>query len=129
MMYLKRIFPAVAVVALVLSLSGVGAFALDVKVRPSEPTGFKLVNAHTNEGSRGYLILEAGIQNTTQQAVENVLVFIVAKGLDGKEVNRVYTIVDPPLPLKPGDIGNVRISILTWRIPLSVIEYKVVGLL
>jgi len=128
-MYSKKIFLALTVFTLVFGLSGVGALAWDVQVRESEFTGFKLVDVRTKQESKGFLILEAGIQNTTKYSVRNVLVFIVAKGLDGKEVNRVYTIVNPPLPLKAGDSGNVRISILTRREPLTVLEYKVVGLL
>ena len=129
MMYSKRIFLVLAVVTLAWSVSGVEALAGDVKVLESEFTGFKLVDVRTKLGPRGFLILEAGVKNTTKQSVENVLVFIVAKGKDGKEVKRVYTIVKPPLPLESGAKGNVSISILTGRVPLSAIEYKVVGLL
>ena len=118
-----------AAVTLVWSVSIVGARAGDVKAVESEFTGFKLMDVRTEQGERGFLILEATVKNMTKHPVENVLVFIVAKGIDGKEIRRVYTIVKPPLPLEPGAAGNVRISILTRRIPVSVIEYKVVGLL
>jgi hypothetical protein len=103
--------------------------AAQIVVRESEYTGFRLTDVRVRQDSTGLLFIKAAIENGTDVSVENVMVFLLARGTDGEVVNRVYAIIKPPLRLDPGEKGFVRISILTRGATLSALEYKVVGLL
>ncbi len=104
-------------------------YAAEIVVRESEYTGFRLTDVRVRQDATGLLFVKAGIENRTDVSVENVMVFLLARGADGNVVNRVYAIIKPPLRLDPGEKGFVRISILTRGASLSALEYKVVGLI
>jgi len=120
------VIPWVALFALVVFPGAL--LAQEAVLRESEATGFKMTNLTVQPCRQDVARIQATVRNTTEWPVKNVVVYLVLRNHREEEIRKVVSVIDPPLPLKPGSTGEVNIPVLTDCQKVHAVEYKIVGI-